>query len=336
MEARATELLPVPYFHIVFTLPNQLGPLALQNKKTVYGILFRAAWETVRELAKDPKHLGAKVAMLSVLHTWGSNLMHHPHLHCIVPGGGISADGQQWISVKNTRKRKAFFLPVRVMSRVFRGKFIQHLKAVFRKGKLAFHGSLSSLNDSEQFKKLLDSSVKQDWVVYCKRPFGGPRQVLKYLARYTHRVAIANSRLVDYEDGKISFRWKDYRNGSHTKTMQLDGVEFMRRFLIHILPIGFVRIRHHGFLANRNRGDNLEKCRKLLGVTESSIPTIEVSVASGEEASSNANESGEASNICPSCQSGRMQHSEVRPLRRVSTRRVLILFATGLGFQDSS
>jgi len=336
MEARATELLPVPYFHIVFTLPNQLGPLSLQNKKTVYGILFRAAWETVRELAKDTKYLGANVAMLSVLHTWGSNLMHHPHLHCIVPGGGMSADGKQWTSVKLSGKRKAFFLPVRVMSRVFRGKFIQHLKTAFRQGKLAFHGSLSSLNDAERFEKLLDSSVKQDWVVYCKRPFGGPRQVLKYLARYTHRVAIANSRLVDYENGKVRFRWKDYRNGSQTKTMKLDGTEFIRRFLLHVLPNGFVRIRHYGFLANRNRSENLAKCRKLLGVNESVIPAIEASATDGEEASSNSTESVDASNLCPNCQSGRMRHSEVRPLRGFSTRRVLMLFATGIGFQDSS
>ena len=336
MEARGAELLPVPYIHIVFTLPTQLGPLALQNKKTVYGILFRAAWETVRELAKDSKYLGAKIAMLSVLHTWGSNLMHHPHLHCIVPGGGISPDGEQWISVKQSAKRKAFFLPVRVMSRVFRGKFIQHLKAAFRKGKLAFYGSLSSLNDTEQFEKLLDSSVKQDWVVYCKRPFGGPRQVLKYLARYTHRVAIANSRLVGYENGKVRFRWKDYRNGSKTKTMQLDATEFMRRFLIHILPIGFVRIRHHGFLANRNRGDNLEKCRKLLGVTVSTIPTLETSCSDETEASETAEGLNAESSTCPNCKRGRMRFSEVHPLRRFSTRRVLILFATGLDFQDSS
>jgi len=328
LEARATELLPVPYFHLVFTLPSQLGPLALQNKQVVYGILFRAAWLAVRDLAKDSKHLGAKVAMLSVLHTWGSNLMHHPHLHCIVPGGGVSPDGKQWISVKRSSKRQLFFLPVRVLSRVFRGKFIQQLKAAFRKGELAFHGSLASLNDAEQFETLLDSSVKTDWVVYCKRPFGGPRQVLKYLARYTHRVAIANSRLVSYENGVVRFRWKDYRNGGQPRVMQLSDTEFMRRFLLHVLPAGFVKIRHHGFLANRNRSENLEKCRKLLGVNDSPIPTVETAKGSTE--------SDATANVCPNCKSARLRTIELRPIHGVSTRTALALFATGLGFQDSS
>lgn len=247
----------------------RIGPIALQNPKVVYGILFRAAWETVRELAKDPKHLGAKVGMLSVLHTWGSNLMHHPHLHCIVPGGGVALDGRRWVAVKRSRKRKAFFLPVRVMSRVFRGKFLQQLKAAYRKGELGFHGELKSLSDPKRFEALLNASAKTDWVVYCKRPFGGPRQVLKYLARYTHRVAIANSRLVSYENGVVRFRWKDYRHGSQTKVMSLRDTEFIRWFLRHVLPAGLVRIRHHGFLANRNRSKNLKQCRELLGVKES-------------------------------------------------------------------
>jgi len=327
MEARATELLPVPYFHLVFTLPNQLGPLTLQNKRVVYGILFRAAWETLRDLAKDSKYLGAKIGMLSVLHTWGSNLMHHPHLHCIVPGGGVSPDGEQWISIKQSSQRKAFFLPVRVMSRVFRGKFIQHLKAAYRKGEIKLHGSLTSLKDGSKFEQLVNSSVKNDWVVYCKRPFGGPRQVLKYLARYTHRVAISNSRLVDYEEGSVRFRWKDYRNGSQPKTMQLDGVEFMRRFMLHVLPAGFVRIRHHGFLANRNRSENLARCRKLLGVNETSNPTTEAQEGRTEI---------EGSALCPACKAGRLQASKVGALSGFSTRRMLSLFETGMGFQDSS
>ena len=328
MEARAAELLPVPYFHIVFTLPRQLGPLALQNKRIVYGILFRAAWLTVRELAKDSKYLGAKVAMLSVLHTWGSNLVHHPHLHCIVPGGGISPDGQQWISVKQSGTRKAFFLPVRVMSRVFRGVFLQQLKAAYHKGELTFHGDLTSLSDPQQFEALLNSSVKDDWVIYCKRPFGGPRQVLKYLARYTHRVAIANSRLVSYENGVVRFRWKDYRHGGKTRVMQLDDSEFIRRFLQHVLPSGFVRIRHHGFLANRNRSENLEQCRQLLGVKACSIPAI--------EASEGVVESSEPEGVCPNCKARRLQRIELPILRGFSTRKMLLLFATGLDFQDSS
>jgi hypothetical protein len=325
LEARATELLPVPYFHLVYTLPEQLGPIALQNPKAVYGILFRAAWETVRELAKDPKHLGASAGMLSVLHTWGSNLSHHPHLHCVVPGGGPSLDGERWVTVERSRKRKAFFVPVRVMSRVFRGKFLQQLKAAYRKGQLTFHGKLAPLSDVRVFESLLNASVKTDWVVYAKRPFGGPRQVLKYLARYTHRVAIASSRLVSYEDGVVGFNWKNYRHGGQTKVMRLSDVEFIRRFLQHVLPNGFVRIRHHGFLANRDRGENLRRCRELLGVKES--PPI-------PEAT------GEASNdppvsVCSVCGAG-LRSKELRPLRGLSTRQVLALDAAGLGLLDTS
>nr|WP_261360678.1 IS91 family transposase [Aeoliella straminimaris] len=329
MDARATELLPVPYFHVVFTLPGILGPLALQNKKVVYGILFRAAWETVRDLAKDPKHLGAKARMLSVLHTWGSNLSHHPHLHCVVPGGGPSLDGETWVSVKRSRKRKAFFLPVRVMGRVFRGKFVQQLKAAYRKGELKFHGDLASLSDPNDFEALVDRSVRDDWVVYCKRPFGGPKQVLKYLARYTHRVAIANSRLVSYQDGVVRFRWKDYRHGGQTKIMSLTDTEFIRRFLQHVLPSGFVRIRHHGFLANRNRGDNLRRCRELLGMKTTAIP--EVVETTGDH-------TGDPNQmvVCPNCRSKRLRSITLFPIRGVPTRLALALFATGVDFQDSS
>ena len=329
MDARATELLPVPYFHVVFTLPGLLGPLSLQNKKAVYGILFRAAWETVRDLASDPKHLGAKIAMLSVLHTWGSNLSHHPHLHCVVPGGGVSPDGERWLSVKQSPKRKSFFLPVRVMSRVFRGKFLQHLKIAYRKGELKFHGELAVLGDPRQFESLLDRSVRDEWVVYCKRPFGGPRQVLKYLARYTHRVAIANSRLASYENGVVRFRWKDYREGGKTKVMPLTDVEFIRRFLQHVLPAGFVRIRHHGFLANRNRSDHLQQCRELLGVKPSAIP--EAVAPSGD-----IGDEPDAADVCPNCQSKRLRSFEIQAVRGVPTRLALSLFAAGTDFQDSS
>ena len=329
MDARATELLPVPYFHVVFTLPGLLGPLSLQNKKAVYGILFRAAWETVRDLASDPKHLGAKIAMLSVLHTWGSNLSHHPHLHCVVPGGGVSPDGERWLSVKQSPKRKSFFLPVRVMSRVFRGKFLQHLKIAYRKGELKFHGELAVLGDPRQFESLLDRSVRDEWVVYCKRPFGGPRQVLKYLARYTHRVDIANSRLASYENGVVRFRWKDYREGGKTKVMPLTDVEFIRRFLQHVLPAGFVRIRHHGFLANRNRSDHLQQCRELLGVKPSAIP--EAVAPSGD-----IGDEPDAADVCPNCQSKRLRSFEIQAVRGVPTRLALSLFAAGTDFQDSS
>lgn len=330
MEARASELLPVPYFHLVFTLPATLGPIALQNQKAVYGILFRAAWLTVRDLAEDPKHLGVKVGMLSVLHTWGSNLMHHPHVHCIVPGGGLSLDGQEWVAVKRSPRRKAFFLPVRVMSRVFRGKFIALLKAAYRKDQLVFHGELKPLEKSKAFEALLDAAVKTDWVVYCKRPFGGPRQVLKYLARYTHRVAIANSRLIGYENGVVRFRWKDYADEGRTKDMRLDASEFIRRFLMHVLPSGMVRIRHHGLLSNRNRSKNLQQCRDLLGVKAASIPEA---TAAGDVS---PDEPQEARLACPHCNSGRLRKRELLPLQGVSTRSAFERFATGLDFKDSS
>jgi hypothetical protein len=238
MEDRASELLPVAYFHVVFTLPESLGPVALQNKRVVYGILFRAASETLLQIAADPKHLGARIGVLAVLHTWGQNLLHHPHRHCVVPGGGIAPDGKRWISC-----RKDFFLPVRILSRVFRGKFLEHLKSAFSQGQLSFHGRLRSLRDPTAFEQLLHASVKCDWVVYSKRPFGGPTQVLKYLARYTHRVAISNRRLVDLREGSVCFRWKDYARGNVQKTMSLAAPEFIRRFLLHVLPRGFVRIR---------------------------------------------------------------------------------------------
>lgn len=328
MEARAAELLPVPYFHLVFTLPGIFGPLALQNKKTVYGILFRAAWETVRDLASDSKYLGVKVGMLSVLHTWGSNLSHHPHLHCIVPGGGISSDGQQWVSVKQSGKRRAFFLPVRVVSRVFRGKFLQQLKVAFRKQQLSFHGDLRPLSDDQEFEAFLERSVRRDWVVYCKRPFGGPRQVLKYLARYTHRVAIANSRLVSYQSGIFSFRWKDYRQGTQTKVMSLNDTEFMRRFLQHVLPAGFVRIRHHGLFANRHRSENLRRCRELLGVKSTTIPDAAATAIAEATPAEPA--------TCPVCRSERIQAVKLPIIRGIPTRRALALFGTGIDYQDSS
>ena len=206
LDARAADLLPVPYFHLVFTLPDKFGPLALQNPRVVYGILFHAAWETLREVAADPKYLGARIGMLAVLHTWGQNLMHHPHVHCVVPGGGLSPCGTQWVPCKRSRHNtKTFLLPVRVLSRVFRGKFIAKLKKAYRNGELVFHGRLRGLATEHAFESLINQSVRKEWVVYCKPPFGGPEQVLKYLARYTHRVAISNSRLLDMTDGHVKF-----------------------------------------------------------------------------------------------------------------------------------
>jgi hypothetical protein len=232
LEAREQELLPVPYFHVVFTLPHELGQLAWQNKKVVYGLLFRAAAATLLTVAADPQHLGAKIGFLSVLHTWGQNLMHHPHLHVVVPGGGLSSDGSRWIACKQSRRKKEFFLPVRILSRVFRGKFLAGLKQAHADGKLEFHGRLQPLAEPGRFNHLLNQSARRDWIVYAKRPFGGPRQVLKYLARYTHRVAISNRRLIRLENGRVTFRYKDYADafGSVGRTRKFqqaleDGVE---------------------------------------------------------------------------------------------------------------
>jgi hypothetical protein len=258
-----TQLLPVSYFHVVFTVPDPIAALALQNKKVVYGILFRAAAAALRRIAADPKHLGAKIGFLAVLHTWGQNLQHHPHLHCVVPGGGLSPDGRRWVACRNR-----FFLPVRVLSRLFRGLFLHGLKEAYTAGKLRLHGSLQPLADPESFKTRLKDCRKIEWVVYSKPPFGGPEQVMDYLGRYTHRVAISNDRLVRLEDGKVTFRWKDYRQGNKQKLMTLKAEEFIRRFLLHVLPRGFVRIRHFGFLANCHRETKLALCRELLGAPQ--------------------------------------------------------------------
>ena len=260
MKERAAELLPVEYFHVVFTLPQQVAPLALQNQRLVYGLLFRAASETLLQIAADPKHLGAEIGVLAVLHTWGQNLSHHPHLHCVIPGGGLSPDGSRWISC-----RAGFFLPVRVLSRLFRGKFMAYLREAFANDELSFYGELMFLSAADHFACWLRQLGKLEWVVYAKRPFGGPEQVLKYLARYTHRVAISNQRLVAFQDGQVTFRWKDYAHGNAQKEMTLSAVEFTRRFLLHVLPRGFVRIRHYGFLANRCRQEKLALCKRLLG-----------------------------------------------------------------------
>ena len=316
LDARAADLLPVPYFHVVFTLPDALGPLALQNPRTVYGILFRAAWQSLRDVAADSKHLGAKIGMIAVLHTWGQNLMHHPHVHCVVPGGVLSSNEARWISCRKSRKnKKKFFLPVRVLSRVFRGKFVELLKQACRQGKLQFHGRLAPLADPARFEQLLDTAVANDWVVYCKRPFGGPRQVLKYLARYTHRVAIANSRLIGLENDRVAFRWKDYARGGRMSTMRLEACEFIRRFLLHVLPSGFVRIRHFGFLANRKRQSQIDRCRELLGVKPSendSDPTAETP----PDESSSCEPSTETGQRCPHCGACEMRIVEVLLPRR--------------------
>jgi hypothetical protein len=261
LAARETELLPVPYFHVVFTLPQQIGALALQNAREIYGILFRAASETLLTISADPKRLGAAVGFLAVLHTWGQNLHLHPHLHCVVPGGGIAPDGKKWIACR----KPSFLLPIAVLKSRFRNLFLIYLRKAFKQGRLKFHGEMAALGRPPWFAALCNRMKRIKWNVYAKAPFGGPEQVLKYLARYTHRVAISNSRILSIADGKTAFLWKDYADGGKVKPMTLDAVEFIRRFLLHILPKGFVRIRQYGFLANRARGEKLALCRNLLG-----------------------------------------------------------------------
>jgi hypothetical protein len=290
---RQAELLPVPYFHVVFTLPQQIGRLALQNAKTIYNILFRAASQTLLETAADPRLLGASIGFLAVLHTWGQNLHLHPHLHCVVPGGGISLDGSRWIACP----KSSFFLPVRVLSHRFRKKFLRHLEEAFRQGTLRLSGELRPLAEPVGFRALCEKAAQMGWVVHVKPPFGGPQRVLKYLARYTHRVAISNHRLRSLENGRVSFDWKDYAHRSRTNTMTLDAVEFIRRFLLHVLPSGMVRIRQFGFLANRVRQHKLELCRALLAV-----PPLPPSAGSDGSADLNLPDA----HACPVCKRGRL------------------------------
>src|SRR5208283_1183765 len=258
--ARQRDLLPTRYLHVVFTLPRELAPLALHNKKIVYGLLFRASAETLLQVARDPRHLGAEIGFFSVLHTWNQKLGLHPHVHCVVPAGGLSPDHTRWI-----KTRYAFFLPVKVLSRVFRGKFVAALKRAFRDGQLGFHGELTLLAQPKTFSSWLRKLFRKDWVVYSKRPFGGPEHVLHYLGRYTHRVAISNHRLVSFADEKVTFRWRDSAHNNEQKLLSLSLDEFLRRFLLHLLPKGFVRIRHFGFLAHRRRAVFLPLCFHLLG-----------------------------------------------------------------------
>jgi hypothetical protein len=290
---RQAELLPVPYFHVVFTLPRQIADIAFQNKAVVYDILFKASAETMLTIAADPKHLGARIGMTATLHTWGSAMTHHPHIHMIVPGGGIGPDGNRWIAC-----RPGFFLSVRVLSRLFRRRFLERIAAAHKAGRLQFFGKLQGLADAAAFASYLAPLRKIEWVVYAKRPFAGPQAVLTYLSRYTHRVAIANSRLVACDDNAVAFRWKDYRSHGKErwKTMSLAPDEFIRRFLSHVLPSGFHRIRHYGLFANGNRTANIAKARELLGQAPA------VNIAEDEPAEHAAHESKQP---CPAC-GGRM------------------------------
>jgi len=304
IEARREELLDTQYFHVVFTVPNEIAEIAFQNASTVYKILFQATAETLRTIAADPRHLGAEIGFFAVLHTWGQTLSYHPHLHCVVPGGGLSPDGSCWISC-----RPGFFLPVDVLSLLFRRLFLQGLQKAFDAGELRFFSSLERLRDPVAFRRHLDPARQVNWVVYAKPPFGGAEQVLEYVGRYTHRVAIANNRIVDIEDGKVRFRWKDYRDENRQKVMTLDAGEFIRRFLIHVLPEGFQRIRYYGFMGNRYRKQKLARCRELLGMKQSDTPA---KPKEGRDYRDKVEElTGISLRECPFCRQGQMVCIEV-------------------------
>ena len=292
---RQAELLPVPYFHVVFTLPGPIAGIAYQNQPVVYDLLLKVAAESLITIAADPKHLGARIGLTAVLHTWGSALTHHPHAHIIVAGGGVSSDGKSWIAC-----RPSFFLSVRVLSRLFRRLFLERLTAAYQAGRLQFFADQTALAEPAAFQARLAALRKIEWVVYAKRPFGGPNAVLAYLSRYTHRIAIANSRLVAFDGERVTFKWKDYRAKSEAryKLMTLDVDEFIRRFLIHVLPDGFHRIRHYGLLANGNRTANIALARRLIGVPD---PPPSSQDNDGTE---NPHEDSEW-NACPCC-GGRM------------------------------
>lgn len=293
---RATELLPVPYFHVVFTMPAEVAALALGNKKVVYSILFRAASETLLEAAANPKHLGADIGFLAILHTWTQTLLHHPHIHCIVPGGGLSPDGTQWVKSRNN-----FLVHYEVLSRLYRGKFLDYLAEAARAGTLRFAGATAPLATPAGFASFLQEQREKNWVVYVKPPFGSPEQVLKYLARYTHRVAISDRRILALQDNVVTFRYRDNARGQ--QVMSLDGVEFLRRFLLHVLPAGFVRIRYFGLLANRSRAANLARCRELLaaapGEHAAPVPTA--------PSPSTPQPAEDDRDRCPSCGTGRLR-----------------------------
>ena len=310
LEDRRAELLNTQYFHVVFTLPQEIGAIAYQNKARIYGILFRAAAETLITIAADPKHLGAQIGFFAVLHTWGQNLLHHPHLHCVVAGGGLSPDGTRWISC-----RPGFFLPVQVLSRLFRRLFLGYLQQAFDAGELQFFSSLEPLRERPAFLRYLAPIRYAEWVVYAKPPFAGPEQVLEYVGRYTHRVAISNNRLLDIADGMVRFLWRDYRDHNRQKTMTVSADEFIRRFLLHVLPQGFHRIRYYGLLGSRHRAQKLARCRELLG-----MPSPEPSDGQSERDYRDHYEqlTGISLKRCPACHQGQM--TIIETFDRITTR----------------
>jgi len=294
LEERRSELLPTPYFHVVFTLPEEIAAIAYQNKAIVYDILFRTAAETLRTIAADPKHLGAELGFFAVLHTWGQALLHHPHLHCVVAGGGLSADRTRWVAC-----RPNFFLPVRALARLFRRLFLDAVEKAFDAGKLTFSGTLEPLRSA--FRRQTAPARKAKWVVYAKPPFAGPEQVLAYVARYTHKIAISNNRLIGIDGSTVRFRWRDYRNRNRHRTIALAADEFIRRFMLRVLPEGFQRIRYYGFLGNRYRDEKLTRCRQLLAMPQP--PACE---AGGDYRDHYEEITGLSLIECPACRRGRM------------------------------
>jgi len=306
LDAQQKFLLPVPYAHVVFTLPDLLAPLALQNPTQVYGLLFRAVSQTLLQVAATPRHLGARIGFLAVLHTWGQTLLHHPHVHCVVPAGGVALHGSRWVPC-----RPGFFLPVRVLGRLYRGKLLALLEEAYEAGTLQFHGRLEELRKPPAFFRLLARARALEWVVYAKPPFGGPEAVLKYLARYTHRIAISNHRLVEATNSHVRFTWKDYRHGNRPRVMTLELTEFARRFLLHVLPRRFVKIRYYGFLAQSQRATMLPRCRELLSASATTR-------AEPEEATPPASPEGDEhqnadSALCPNCGRGRLIYDRALP-----------------------
>jgi hypothetical protein len=300
IEQRQAQLLDCEYFHVVFTVPEQIAAVGYQNKAVLYNILFTATAETLRTIAADPRHLGAEIGFFAVLHTWGQNLMHHPHLHCVVPGGGLSADGSRWVAC-----RRGFLLPVRVLSRLFRRRFLELLEQAFEGGRLQFHSALQALRERAAFRAYLEPVRQKAWVVYAKPPFAGPQQVLDYVGRYTHRVAISNHRLVDIDDGKVSFRWKDYRDGDAHKRMTLEAGEFIRRFLLHVLPPGLQRIRYYGWMGNRHRAEKLALCRQHLQMAPLAPAGADVQTPADYRDRYQAL-TGHSLRECPICRKGQM------------------------------
>lgn len=312
LQARKAELLPVEYYHVVFTVPAPVAELAYHNRPHLYDTLFHAVRDTLVRIGHDPRHLGAQVGVLAILHTWGQNLHHHPHVHCVVPAGGLSRDGTRWIP----SRRKGFLFPVRVLSALFRGILLDHIRRAHARDTLRFNGSVARLADHHAFDRWLDEQYRRDWVVYAKKPFAGPEKVLEYLARYTHRTAIANSRIVHVDQQRVTFKWRDYRRGSHVREMSLEPHEFIRRFLVHVLPRRTVRIRYFGFLANRHRAARLEQCRKAIA-RDNDDPSVFLPAPTDHDWKQLYSLLvGREHDRCPACDTGRMHPVQAIPRQR--------------------